>query len=176
MNDMTARRRTIQWEDPAAAAREGLSRPGMGYLKAIMSGEIARPPMAWTLDFELVEAEEGRAAFECEPKEFHYNPSNHVHGGLALALIDSATGCALHSTLAAGEGFTTVETSTQFVRPMKAGMGKVRCEGRLVHRGRTLARAEAKVVDAEGKLLAYGHSTCMILKLEERRPAQPARS
>jgi uncharacterized protein (TIGR00369 family) len=170
MNDMTARRRTIQWDDPATAARDGLSRPGMGYLNAIMSGEIPRPPMAWTLDFALVEAEEGRAVFECEPKEFHYNPSNHVHGGLAMALIDSATGCALHSTLAVGEGFTTVETSTQFVRPMKAGMGKVRCEGRLLHRGRTLGRAEAKVTDAEGRLLAYGHSICMILKLDERRP------
>jgi uncharacterized protein (TIGR00369 family) len=169
MNDMTARRRTIQWEDPAAAAREGLSRPGLGYLKAIMSGEIARPPMTWTLDFELVEAEEGRAVFECEPKEFHYNPANVVHGGLALTLIDSATGCAVLSTLATGESFTTVETSTQFVRPMKAGMGKVRCEARLAHRGRTLARAEAKVVDAEGRLLAYGHSTCMILKLDGAR-------
>lgn len=165
MNDMTARRRTIQWDDPAAAAREGLSRPGIEYLRAIMDGSIPRPPIAWTMDFQLVEVEEGRAVFECEPREFHYNPSNHVHGGLAMTLIDSAAGCAVHSTLPAGEGFTSVETSTHFVRPMTAGMGRVRCEGRLAHRGRTLARAEARIVDREGRLIAYGHSTCMILKL-----------
>lgn len=165
MNDMTARRRTIQWDDPEATAREGLSRPGIEYLRAVMSGELPRPPIAWALDFDLVEVEEGRAVFECEPKEFHYNPSNGVHGGLALTLIDSATGCAVHSTLPAGEGFTTVETSTQFVRPMRAGVGKVRCEAKLVHRGRTLARAEARIVDRDGKLIAYGHSTCMLLKL-----------
>lgn len=170
MSDGMARRRTIEWGDPAAAAREGLSRPGMGYLEAIMRGEIAPPPIARALDFTLVQAGEGRAVFVCEPQEFHYNPSNHVHGGLAMTLIDSATGCAVHSTLAAGEGFTTVETSTQFLRPMKAGMGTVRCEGQVLHRGRTLARAEAKVLDAEGRLLAYGHSTLMILKLDERRP------
>lgn len=165
MNDMAARRRTIQWDDPAATAREGLRRPGVEYLRAVMNGELPRPPISWTLDFHLVEVEEGRAVFECEPKEFHYNPSNTVHGGLAMTLIDSATGCAVHSTLPAGEGFTSVETSTQFVRPLRAGMGKVRCEAALTHRGRTLARAEARVVDSEGKLLAYGHSTCMIFKL-----------
>lgn len=173
MNDMTARRRTIQWDDPAAAARDGLSRPGLEYLRAVMDGSIARPPIAWALDFELVEAEEGRAVFACEPKEFHYNPSNHVHGGLAMTLIDSAAGCAVHSTLPAGEGYTTVETSTQFVRPMTAGMGRVRCEGALVHRGRTLARAEARLVDADGRLIAYGHSTCMIFKLNGEGRREP---
>jgi uncharacterized protein (TIGR00369 family) len=120
--------------------------------------------MAATLGFRLVEAEPGRAVFEGEPSPALLNPLGSVHGGWPLTLIDSATGCSLHSDLPAGTGYTTVETKVNFVRPVPIGAGPVRCEGRLLSRGRQIATAEATLLSAEGKLLAHGTSTLIILR------------
>ena len=110
----------------------------------------------------LVEAEPGRAVFEGRPGPHLYNPLGSIHGGFALTLIDSATGCAVHTELGAGVGYTTVETKTNMVRPVPSE-GIVRCEGRVLSRGRTIATAEAYLRSAEGKLLAHGTSTLIIL-------------
>jgi uncharacterized protein (TIGR00369 family) len=143
------------------ARASGLS--GLEALQLIQAGTLPPPPIAQTLGFGRIEVEEGRAVFEIEPAEFHYNPIGVVHGGLALAMLDSAMGCAVHSTLAAGVAYTTLEVKANFVRALTASTGLVRCIGTVVHGGRTVATAEGRVVDSDGKLYAHGTSTLLIL-------------
>ena len=136
---------------------------GLESLLAMIAGDLPAPPISRTLGILLVEAEPGRAVFEAEPGPEHLNPLGGIHGGLALTLIDSACGCALHSELEAGIGYTTVETKANFVRPVPAH-GAVRCEGRVLSRGRQIATAEAFLRTSDGKLLAHGTSTLIILR------------
>jgi uncharacterized protein (TIGR00369 family) len=165
----TTRSRTITWEDPvaAASARAGLS--GLDHLRAIRDGHIPPPPIATLLGFELDEVEEGRAVFAVTPEEMHYNPIGVVHGGLAATLLDSATGCAVQSTLEPGVLYTTLEVKVNFARPMTRDTGRVLCEATVVHRGRTVATAEGRVVaEATGKLLAHGTATCLLMSANGR--------
>jgi uncharacterized protein (TIGR00369 family) len=158
------RSRTISWEDPLVSAREGLTLPGLDYLRAFASGRLPRPPIASTLGMDAAEFDEGRAVFTCEPAEFHYNPIGVVHGGLAATLLDSAMSCAVHTTLAAGERYTTLELKVNFVRAITAATGRIRAEGTVVHRGGTIATAEGRLVaEGDGKLLAHGVTTCLIM-------------
>ena len=138
---------------------------GLELLRAMIAGEAGAPAPAIsrTLGFRLVEVEPGRAVFEGTPGPHLLNPLGAVHGGFALALIDSACGCAVHSELDAGVGYTTVETKVNFTRPIDPNGGPVRCEGRVLSRGRQIATAEAYLRSAEGKLLAHGTSTLIIL-------------
>ena len=135
---------------------------GIEFLRSMVAGSLPAPAIAQTLGFRLVEVEEGRAVCEGERGPHLLNPLGSVHGGWALTLIDSAAGCALHSELPAGVGYTTVETKTNFTRPIAGGAGTVRCEGQVLHRGRQIATAEARLVGADGKLLAHGTSTLII--------------
>lgn len=135
---------------------------GLTLLKGMIAGEYPPPPIAETLGFGLVEAEPGRAVFEGLPGFRHYNPIGVVHGGFAMTLLDSALGCAVHTTLKAGEGYTTLEVKVNLVRAITKDTGTVRATGRLIHRGRTTATAEADLRDAKGNLLAHGTTTCMI--------------
>ena len=160
---MQPRERTIAWHDPVAAAALGEGLSGLEYMQSIAAGEIPPPPIAVLLGFELVEVEEGRAVFAVTPQEFHYNPIGVVHGGLAATLLDSAMGCAVHSTLAAGTGYTTLEVKVNFARAITGATGRVVCEGTLIHRGRTVATAEGRVTAEDtGKLLAHGTTTCLL--------------
>ena len=138
----------------------GLS--GLELLQAMIRGDLPAPPMAKTLGFRLAEVERGRALFEGRPGPFLLNPLGSVHGGWALTLIDSAAGCALHSELAAGFGYTTVETKVNFTRPIRPDGGLVRAEGTVLSRGRQIATSDARIVDEQGKLLAHGTSTLII--------------
>jgi uncharacterized protein (TIGR00369 family) len=157
------RERTIAWQDPVVAASSARSLSGLEYMGAIASGEIPPPPIAVLLGFELVEVEEGRAVFAVTPEEFHYNPIGVVHGGLAATLLDSAMGCAVHSTLPAGTGYTTLEVKVNFARPITRETGRVRCEGTLIHGGRSVATADGRVIAEDtGKLLAHGTTTCLL--------------
>jgi uncharacterized protein (TIGR00369 family) len=157
------RERTIAWQDPMVAATSARGLSGLEYMRAIASGEIPPPPIAVLLGFELVEIEEGRAVFAVTPEEFHYNPIGVVHGGLAATLLDSAMGCAVHSTLPAGTGYTTLEVKVNFARPITRETGRVRCEGTLIHGGRSVATADGRVIAEDtGKLLAHGTTTCML--------------
>ncbi len=148
MSDEATRTRTISWEDPGALAEAGRALSGLEYLRKIVAGELPRPPISALLDFGLAELEEGRAVFTAEPAEFHYNPIGLVHGGLAATLLDSAMGCAVHSTLPAGAGYTTLEIKVNYVRALTAETGPVRCEARAIHVGGRTATAEGRVVDA----------------------------
>ena len=135
---------------------------GIELLRAMIAGELPAPPISQAMGMFLVEVEPGRAVFEGRPGPQLYNPLGSVHGGFALTLIDSAAGCAVHTELDAGVGYTTVETKANMVRPVPSD-GIVRCEGRVLSRGRQIATAEAYLRSAEGKLLAHGTSTLIIL-------------
>lgn len=135
---------------------------GLEMLQRMIAGELPRPPIGEPMNFRLAEVAKGRAVFEAEATAALLNPLGAVHGGWALTLIDSACGCAVHSELDAGVGYTTVETKVNFTRPIAPG-GRVRCEGQVLSRGRQIATAEAYLRSAEGKLLAHGSSTLIIL-------------
>jgi uncharacterized protein (TIGR00369 family) len=158
------RSRTIEWEDPVETAALGAQMSGMEYLEALRDGKLPPPPIAALMDIRPVELAEGRAVFAATPAEFHYNPIGLVHGGLAATLLDSAMGCAVQTTLPAGVAYTTLEVKVNFARPMTRDTGRILCEGRIVHRGGTVATAEGRVfVEETGKLLAHGTATCLLL-------------
>ena len=149
---------------PRALAERSREMDGLSFIRALLEGELPPPPIAELLGFRPVEAGPGRAVFELVPGEQHYNPIGSVHGGVAATLLDSAMGCAVHSSLAAGVRYTTLEVKTNFVRPMTVDTGLVRCEGTVIHLGSRVATAEGKVVDSAGKLIAHGTTTCLILR------------
>lgn len=136
---------------------------GLELLHAIAAGEAPGAPIAELLGFEAVEAEEGRVVFAYLPQPDHYNPLGSVHGGVAATLLDSAMGCAVHSTLPAGGGYTTLELKVNFTRAITADTGRIVCEGTVVHRGGRTATADGRVVaEDSGKLLAHGTTTCLL--------------
>ena len=151
-------------DDPLALAARGRELSGIDYVRAIFSGELPPPPISVLMGFRGVEVEPGRAVFEMEPGPQHYNPIGSVHGGVALTLLDSAMGCAIHTLLEQGVGYTTIEVKTNFVRPILADTGVIRCEGTVLHAGSRVATAEGKLTDPAGKLLAHGTTTCLILR------------
>jgi uncharacterized protein (TIGR00369 family) len=160
-----SRSRTLVWQDPVATAAVGATMSGIEYMTAVVSGEVPPPPIAVTMRLRPVELEEGRVVFEGEPGEEHYNPIGVVHGGYAATLLDSALGCAVHTTLPAGVAYTSLGLEAKFVRPITRDTGRVLCEAKVLYRGRKQATAEATLTAAEGgKLLAHGISTCMILE------------
>ncbi|MGF7006120.1 PaaI family thioesterase [Aminobacter sp. BE322] len=135
---------------------------GLELLQRVVDGLYPAPPIAGLLNFTLTGVEEGRAVFRGLPGAHHLNPLGTVHGGWAATLLDSALGCAVHSTLAKGEAYTTAEFKVNLTRPITPNTGEVVCEGRVIHKGRTLAVAEASLKDGSGKLLAFGTETCSI--------------
>lgn len=159
-----SRTRTITWDDPQALAKSAVGLSGMEYLKKIVSGELPPPPIANLMDFRLGELSVGHAVFLVEPAEYHYNPIGVVHGGLAATLLDSAMGCAIHSTLPAGAGYTTLEMKVSFIRALTTETGEVRGEANVIHVGGRTATAEGRVVDKAGKLYAHATTTCIIFR------------
>ncbi|OJU86353.1 MAG: phenylacetic acid degradation protein, partial [Shinella sp. 65-6] len=116
--------------------------------------------------FSMTEVEDGRVVFAGLPSVDHLNPLGTVHGGWTATVMDSALGCAVFSVIKPGEAYTTIEFKLNLVRPVLPGMGEVFCEGRIVHRGRTIATSEAWLRDGNGKLLAHGTETCAIFPIE----------
>jgi len=135
---------------------------GLSFLNAIIDGTLPQPPIAETMGFRLIEAAEGLAAFEGLPAMRHYNPIGSVHAGFASTMLDSALGCAIFSTLTKGETWTTLELKLNFVRALSHDTGPVRAQGRIIHRGRTVATSEGDLKDRNGKLYAHATTTCMI--------------
>jgi len=159
------RTRTFSWEEPAATAAIGLKLAGLQYMRAIADGTMPQPPVARLLGFELVTAEPGRAVFALEPAEWMYNPIGTVHGGIAATILDSCMGCAVHTTLEAGVGYTTTDLQVRYIRAMSDATGRVLAEGRVVHAGRRSATAEGRLfAESEQSLIAHGTTGCMILR------------
>ncbi len=158
------RSRTFTWEDPLIGAQAAPSMPGLDYLRAIERGELPPPPIMRLMNISFVSAEEGRVVFAVEPAEFHYNPIGMVHGGLACTICDSAMGCAIHTMLPAGAGYTTLELKVNYTRPLTVDTGLVLCEGKVIHVGGRVATAEARITDRAGKLYSHATTTCMIFR------------
>ena len=149
------------------APEQLINSDGLAFLRGIIDNTNPNPPISETLGFHLAEAEPGRAVFTCVPEFRHYNPIGSVHGGLAATLLDSALGCAIFTTLKRGDGWTTLELKLNYVRAMTKDTGLVRAEGRVIHRGRTVATSEGDIKDASGRLYAHATTTCMIFPAKE---------
>jgi len=158
------RERLVHWEDPLASADALRALSGLEAIRAIRDGLIPPPPIANLIGFTIVEADEGRVVFEGYPGEQHYNPIGVVHGGFALALFDSAMGCAIHTMLPHGVAYTTTDVQVRFIRAIRRDTGPVRCEGTAIHVGRTTAIAEAKLRDGSGRILGTGTTACAVFR------------
>jgi uncharacterized protein (TIGR00369 family) len=159
------RSRTFTWSDPQLNAAEIGRRSGLQTLHAMIDGELPAPPILHLIGATAMEAEEGRVTVLMPAAEFHYNPLGTVHGGIIATLLDTAAGCTVHSTLPAGVGYTSLDLSTRFIKPVTTGSGLLRCEGSIVSRGRRVAVAEARLTDERGTLVAHATSTCMLFDL-----------
>lgn len=159
------RSRVVTWQDPLPTAREGLTMSGLDFLRAIGEGKLPPPPIFATMGLiGATDLGEGHITFLAVPAEYHYNPIGVVHGGFAATLLDSAMGCAVHSALPAGVGYTTIEIKINYIRALTAATGEVRAEGRVIHVGGRMATAEGRLVGPDGTLYAHGTTTCYILR------------
>lgn len=150
---------------PAPLPREATATlSGLEQVRAMRDGRLGLAPMHVLMNMALVEAEDGRVVFTAVPERGHYNPQGTVHGAYAAAVLDSAMGLAVLTRLPAGCGHTTVEFKLSFVRPLLADGRPARGEGRVIHCGRSLATAEGHLLGPDGKLIAHGTTTCMILR------------
>ncbi|MEU6735889.1 PaaI family thioesterase [Streptomyces physcomitrii] len=159
------RSRTYEWEDPSITAAVVGRVSGLEFLREIQAGRLPGPPVSATLDFTLDEVDEGRVMFAVMPGEEHYNPLGSVHGGVYATLLDSAAGCAVHSTLPPGMGYTSLDLTVKFLKRITADTGRVRAVGTVVSRGRQTALAEARLLDAGDRLLAHATSSCLLFPL-----------
>ena len=159
------RTRTISWQDPSIGIRIAQTISGLEYLQGIANGTYPAPPITNLMNIELVAIEEGQVTFGVEPAEYHYNPLGVVHGGLAATLVDSAMTCAILSTAPPGTYYTTLELHVNYIRPVKVNTGYLKSVGQVIHIGRRVATAEARVVDQNGKLYAHATTTCMALQI-----------
>jgi uncharacterized protein (TIGR00369 family) len=158
------RTRTINWQDPWIVVDAAKTNSGIDRLHAIMRGDVPGAPMAILVDIHLTEVEKGRVVFEGMPAEYHYNLGGVAHGGLACTMLDSALGCAITSTLPAGRSCATTDLQVRFIRPITLDSGKLRCEATVIHVGKTIGTAEARLTDSAGRLCAHATTACAILR------------
>ena len=157
-----ARVRARQIAPDAEPRGKVFARSGMEMFEAIFAGELPPPPINDTANILAIHIEPGFAVFQGRPQKRHYNPLGIVHGGWFATLLDSAVGCAVHSTLPAGKGYTTLELKVNMLRAINEQIPLVRAEGRLIHAGRQVATAEGRIVGPDGKLYAHATTTCLI--------------
>jgi uncharacterized protein (TIGR00369 family) len=134
---------------------------GLAFFRQMVAGLVPQPPMVERLGMRIVEADEGRVVFTAEPSEAYYNGTGVVHGGFLATMLDSALGCAINTRMPKGKRFTTLELKINYTRPVSAGVGTLRCEATVIHVGNRVGTAEARVVDARGKLYAHATTTCI---------------
>jgi uncharacterized protein (TIGR00369 family) len=142
---------------------KAVSMSGLQLFEAIFAGDLPAPPMGETLDFIPIHMSLGLAIFQGKPMLRHYNPLGTVHGGWMCTLLDSAAGCAVHTTLPAGKGYTTLEIKVNMVRPLTDAVPLVRAEGKVIHAGKQVATADGRIVGPDGKIYAHATTTCLIL-------------
>jgi len=156
------RTETFSWTDPGVGLQHLPRMSGLEFLGGMRDGTIPRPPMAALMNLRLVDVEHGRVEFECHPAEAHYNPLGVVHGGLACTLLDTVVGCAAHSTLAAGLGYTSIDLSVSYLRPITLRHKLLRAEGTVVKPGQRVIFAEGRVFGPDGELLATATSSLLV--------------
>ena len=164
MSTDPSRTRTFDWADPAPPLEASRGLDGLSYLRALIDEELPPPPISRLMNFWMVSAEPGEVVFECEPGEYHYNPLGMVHGGLACTLLDTVVGCAAHTTLPAGVGYTSIDLNVSYLRPILATTGLLRARGRVVKGGSRVIFAEGVLEDASGTALATATSSLLVLR------------
>jgi uncharacterized protein (TIGR00369 family) len=167
----------LKWKSEEATVRARLAAPGVAspqdvkassgieFLQRIFNGELPSPPIAETLGFVPIAAEPGRVVFQGTPDRRHYNPLGGVHGGYFCTLLDSALGCAIHSTLPKDSGYATLELKVNLIRSLSDKVGPVRADGKTIHVGSRVGIAEAFITDVDGKRYAHATTTCLIFPL-----------
>jgi uncharacterized protein (TIGR00369 family) len=162
MADENTLRARMQAEPGVARPEQVAGLTGLEMLNAMLEGRAPPPAIGRTMDFTLVRVAFGEAVFQGRPGRAHYNPLGSVHGGWFATLLDSAVGCAVHTTLPAGKGYTTLELKMNIVRALSDRVPLVRAEGHVVHGGKQVATAEGRLVGHDGKLYAHASTTCLI--------------
>jgi len=159
------RSRTVRWDDPIALAEQAKTMSGIEFLQALVDGTIAPPPIAELMRMRAVSAEIGTVTFTCDPDESMYNPIGTVHGGLVCTLLDTVLGCVTQTTLPLGQGYTSMDITVSYLRPVLKSSGTLTAVGRIVKPGSRAAFAEGTVHDASGKLVATATSTLLVFPL-----------
>ena len=157
--------KTITWSDPRATAALGQQTTGLEFMSRMVAGEVPPPPIMSHFTMTLISVDQGDAVFEAVPDDSLYNPIGVIHGGFAHTLLDSAAGCAVHTTLALGQAYTTLETKVNFLRAVTSDTGPVRAHGWVTKPGKRAAFAEADLRTLDGTLLATAQSTCLVFPL-----------
>lgn len=160
---LTNRSRTIHYQRPEADMTKLFERTGIEQLRALADGLIPPPPISSHIGLEFVSVADGDVVMTAQPDESHYNPIGSVHGGFFATVLDSVCGCAVHSTLPAGVGYTSLEIKVSFLRPITAETGTVTAHGWVTRRGKSASFAEADIRDSDGSVLATASSTCLII-------------
>jgi uncharacterized protein (TIGR00369 family) len=159
------RSRTVTWYDPLLTAAGAMQRSGLETLQALRDGVLAPPPIVPLMQMDLIAVEQGRVEFSCLVDESVYNPIGVVHGGLVCTLLDTVAGCAVHSTLPSGTGYTSIEIKVTYLRAVTADSGPLRAVGRVVKPGRRVAFAEGEVFDAAGRSVATASSSLLVFPI-----------
>jgi uncharacterized protein (TIGR00369 family) len=159
------RSKTVSWHDPAATAAAGAGMPGLEFIQAMAEGRVPSPPIAQLIGMRIVKVERGLVVFDCTPDESVYNPIGVVHGGLVCTLADTVTGCSVHTTLDAGTGYTSIDITVNYLRPVTLASGTLTATGKVTKPGRRVAMAAAEIHDAYGKLVATATSNCLVMSL-----------
>ncbi|MGC1419093.1 MAG: PaaI family thioesterase [Acidimicrobiales bacterium] len=157
------RQKTVSWQDPMATATIGRTMSGRHFLEAIRNGDLPAPPIAILMGFSIEEVGEGWVTFACTPDESLYNPIGVVHGGLVSTLADTVIGCAVHSLLDPGVAYTSIDLTVSYLRPVVADGTKLLATGTVTKPGRRVAFASAEIVDTNGKVVATGSGSVLIM-------------
>lgn len=153
---------TFSWTDPRVGLEHLPRMSGLEFLTGMRDGSIPRPPMAALMNLRLVDVEPGSVEFECKPAEAHYNPLGMVHGGLACTLLDTVVGCAAHSTLAAGFGYTSIDLSVSYLRPITLKHRILRARGTVLKAGPRVIFSEGRIFGPAGEVLATATSSLLV--------------
>jgi uncharacterized protein (TIGR00369 family) len=159
------RSRTVTWHEPGPSTAKGLTMAGIDYLQAMVDGVLPQAPIAGLLQFEVSDVKPGHVEFTCVPDESAYNPIGAIHGGLLCTLLDSVTGCAIHSTLPQGKGYTSVEIKVNYLKAVRLDSGVLTATGTVVKSGSRIGFAEGIVTDSSGAVVATATSTLLIFDL-----------
>ncbi|ORA32808.1 PaaI family thioesterase [Mycobacterium aquaticum] len=162
-NAPQVRERIIHWDDPQQLANAGHATSGRAFLDAILAGDIPHPPICELIGFAFEEIDDGRVVMTFNPHESQYNPIGMVHGGAISTVLDSVMGCAVHSMLPRGRGYTTLELKVNMLRAVRTQTGQLHATGKVLHLGRQTAMAEASLIDKAGKVYARATTTCLVV-------------
>jgi uncharacterized protein (TIGR00369 family) len=165
MTQTQERTRTFGWTDPAVHAAMIGRQSGLELLQAMAKGDLPAPPIMHLIDLAKMEVEEGSVTLHLDPQEFHYNPLGSMHGGVISTLLDTAAACSVHTTLPVGLGYTSLDLSVKFLRPITIATGRITCTGAVLQRGRRTALAEARLTDSADRLLAHATSSCILFEI-----------